>query len=147
MRAVPARVRIALSFLVAVAAQPMLAGQPVGVSGTAAATVKESMLGAQRYLDHVNAHGGVNGQAVEVATLDDKSDRKLTLENNRAPYQHRHRRGSGGRHQGPARRWHGRPGARLEPCPTPVRVTVLALPLLAFRSGACQRPEAGLLTR
>lgn len=62
----------------------LLVGQSVGVTGSAAATVKESMLGAQLYLDHVNARGGVNGQAVEVVTLDDKFDPKLTLENTRA---------------------------------------------------------------
>ena len=61
----------------------ILIGQTVGVSGSAAATVQESMKGASLYLDHVNARGGVAGQKVEVITLDDKFDPKLTLENTR----------------------------------------------------------------
>lgn len=61
----------------------LLIGQTVGVSGSAAATVKESMGGAQLYFDAVNARGGVNGQKIEVLTLDDKFDPKLTLSNAR----------------------------------------------------------------
>lgn len=61
----------------------LLIGQTVGVSGSAAATVKESMRGAQLYFDAVNARGGVNGQKVEVLTLDDQFDPKLTLANAR----------------------------------------------------------------
>lgn len=61
----------------------ILIGQTVGVTGSAAATVQESMKGASLYLDHVNARGGVAGQKVEVITLDDKFDPKLTLENTR----------------------------------------------------------------
>lgn len=61
----------------------ILIGQTVGVTGSAAATVQESMKGASLYIDHVNARGGVGGQKVEVITLDDKFDPKLTLENTR----------------------------------------------------------------
>lgn len=61
----------------------LLIGQTVGISGSAAATVKESMLGASLYMDHVNAKGGVNGQKIELIALDDKFDPKLTLENAR----------------------------------------------------------------
>ena len=61
----------------------LLIGQTVGVTGSAAATVKESMGGAQLYFDAVNARGGVNGQKIEVLTLDDKFDPKLTLANAR----------------------------------------------------------------
>jgi ABC-type branched-subunit amino acid transport system substrate-binding protein len=61
----------------------LLIGQTVGVTGSAAVTVKESMRGAQLYFDAVNARGGINGQKVEVLTLDDKFDPKLTLENAR----------------------------------------------------------------
>lgn len=46
-------------------------GQTVGVTGAVAATVKESMTGAQLYLNYVNAHGGVGGEKVELITLDD----------------------------------------------------------------------------
>lgn len=59
----------------------ILIGQTVGVTGAVAATVKESMLGAQLYLDDVNAKGGIHGEEIEVITLDDKFDTKLTLAN------------------------------------------------------------------
>ena len=61
----------------------ILIGQTVGITGSAAATVAESMRGAALYIDHVNARGGVGGQKVEVVSLDDKFDPKLTLENAR----------------------------------------------------------------
>ncbi len=61
----------------------VLIGQTVGITGSAAATVAESMRGAALYIDNVNAKGGVAGQKVEVISLDDKFDPKLTLENTR----------------------------------------------------------------
>ena len=61
----------------------LLIGQTVGVTGSTAATVKESMRGAQLYVDSANARGGVNGQKVQILTLDDKFDPKLTLANAR----------------------------------------------------------------
>lgn len=61
----------------------ILIGQTVGITGSAAATVAESMQGAALYIDHVNAKGGVGGQKVEVISLDDKFDPKLTLDNTR----------------------------------------------------------------
>ena len=61
----------------------IVVGQTVGVTGSAAATVKESMAGAALYMDHVNAQGGVGGQTVEILTLDDKFDPKLTVEHTR----------------------------------------------------------------
>lgn len=62
----------------------LLIGQTVGITGSAAATVKESMGGAALYFDAVNARGGVNGQKIELIALDDKFDPKLTLENARS---------------------------------------------------------------
>lgn len=59
----------------------LLIGQTVGVTGAVAATVKESMLGANLYLDSVNARGGIFGEKIQVITLDDKFDTKLTLAN------------------------------------------------------------------
>lgn len=59
----------------------LLIGQTVGVTGAVAATVKESMLGANLYIDAVNAKGGVNGEKIQVITLDDKFDPKLTQDN------------------------------------------------------------------
>lgn len=61
----------------------IVVGQTVGVTGSAAITVKESMQGASLYLDAVNAQGGVGGQKIELVVLDDKFDPKLTLENAR----------------------------------------------------------------
>ena len=61
----------------------IVVGQTVGVTGSAAITVKESMQGASLYLDFVNAQGGVGGQKIELVVLDDKFDTKLTLENAR----------------------------------------------------------------
>lgn len=56
-------------------------GQTAGYSGAVAATVKESAQGAKLLFDAVNAHGGVHGQQVELVTLDDKFDPKLTVAN------------------------------------------------------------------
>lgn len=78
-----ARAVLVLLALAGPAQAQILIGQTVGVTGSAAATVQESMKGASLYLDHVNARGGVAGQKVEVITLDDKFDPKLTLENTR----------------------------------------------------------------
>ena len=65
-----------------VAAQAqVLVGQTVGVTGAVAATVKESMLGANLYLDAINANGGVNGEKIQIITLDDQFDTKLALAN------------------------------------------------------------------
>ncbi|MFN4117618.1 ABC transporter substrate-binding protein [Acidovorax sp.] len=61
----------------------ILIGQTVGITGSAAATVAESMGGAALYIDSVNAKGGVGGQKIEIVSLDDKFDPKLTLENTR----------------------------------------------------------------
>jgi ABC-type branched-subunit amino acid transport system substrate-binding protein len=58
-------------------------GQTVGVTGAVAATVKESMTGAQLYLDQVNARGGVAGEKIEIITLDDGFDVKRAEANAR----------------------------------------------------------------
>lgn len=59
----------------------ILIGQTAGFSGTVAASVKETTAGAKLYIDAVNARGGVNGQTIELISMDDKFDPKLTLEN------------------------------------------------------------------
>ena len=61
----------------------ILVGQTVGVTGTVAATVKESMLGAQLYIDAVNAKGGIKGEKLTILTLDDTFDVKRAVENTR----------------------------------------------------------------
>ena len=55
-------------------------GQPSGFSGSVAAGVKENTEGATLYFDAVNARGGINGQKVELVSVDDKFDAKLTVE-------------------------------------------------------------------
>lgn len=63
------------------ASAQIVIGQTAGFSGTVASSVKEATDGAKLYFDAVNARGGVNGQKIELVSLDDKFDPKLTLEN------------------------------------------------------------------
>jgi branched-chain amino acid transport system substrate-binding protein len=56
-------------------------GQTAGFTGAAAAGVKEITEGAKLYLDSVNAEGGVNGQRIELVSMDDKFDPELAAEN------------------------------------------------------------------
>jgi branched-chain amino acid transport system substrate-binding protein len=56
-------------------------GQTTGLTGPAATAVKEINIGAKLYLDAVNAEGGINGQKIELVSLDDKSDVPLAIEN------------------------------------------------------------------
>lgn len=72
-----------MALLAGAAQAQILVGQTVGMTGSAAATVKESMGGAALYIDHINAQGGVAGQNIQIVSLDDKFDPKLTLENAR----------------------------------------------------------------
>jgi branched-chain amino acid transport system substrate-binding protein len=55
-------------------------GQPSGFTGAVAAGVKENTQGAHLYIDAINAKGGVNGQKIELISVDDKFDPKLTAE-------------------------------------------------------------------
>ena len=55
-------------------------GMPSGFTGSVAAGVKENHEGAQLYFDTINARGGVNGQKIELITVDDKFDPKVTVE-------------------------------------------------------------------
>ncbi len=56
-------------------------GQTAGFTGLAAAGVKEITDGARLYLDHVNSEGGVNGQKIELVSMDDKFDPATAAEN------------------------------------------------------------------
>jgi len=56
-------------------------GQTAGFSGPVAAGVKETTAGAQLYFDAVNAQGGIQGQKIELISLDDKFDPKLAASN------------------------------------------------------------------
>src|SRR5437868_1822269 len=61
----------------------ILVGQTAGFTGPVAAGVKETTDGARLWFDAVNAKGGINGQPVELVSLDDKFEPKLAAENAR----------------------------------------------------------------
>ena len=71
------------SLFITVANSQILIGQTAGTTGAVAATVNEAILGARLYIDNVNAKGGINGEKIELLTLDDKFDPKLAAENAR----------------------------------------------------------------
>ncbi len=56
-------------------------GQTAGFTGPASSGVKEITEGAKLYLDWVNSEGGINGQKIELVSVDDKFDPKLAAEN------------------------------------------------------------------
>lgn len=56
-------------------------GQTAGFSGTVAAGVKETTDGAKLWIDSINAKGGVNGQKIELLSMDDKFDPKIAAAN------------------------------------------------------------------
>ncbi|MBY0412086.1 MAG: ABC transporter substrate-binding protein, partial [Burkholderiaceae bacterium] len=58
-------------------------GQTAGFSGPVAAGVKETTDGAKLYIDAINAKGGVNGQKIELTSLDDEFEPKRAAENAR----------------------------------------------------------------
>ena len=74
---------VAASGLCVGATAQIIVGQTVGLTGAVAATVGEAVAGAKLYINAVNARGGVNKQQIELITLDDKFDVKLTAENAR----------------------------------------------------------------
>lgn len=83
----PGRAALAVATLLAALATPTWAqlriGQTAGFSGAVAAGVKETTDGAKLYFEAINARGGVNGQTIELESLDDKFDPKLAAENAR----------------------------------------------------------------
>lgn len=56
-------------------------GQTAGITGTVAAGVKETTEGARIWIDHINGKGGVNGQKIELISMDDKFDPKIAAAN------------------------------------------------------------------
>jgi branched-chain amino acid transport system substrate-binding protein len=56
-------------------------GQSTSLSGPSSPGAKENVQGANLYLNAVNAKGGVNGQKIELITLDDKLDAAQTKAN------------------------------------------------------------------
>jgi branched-chain amino acid transport system substrate-binding protein len=69
-------------FCVAAQAQ-ILVGQTAGFTGPVGAGVKETADGAKLYIDAINARGGINGQSIELISMDDKFDPKQAAENAR----------------------------------------------------------------
>ncbi len=58
-------------------------GQTAAFTGAIASMMKEITDGARLYIDHVNDTGGVNGQRIELISLDDKFDAKTAAANAR----------------------------------------------------------------
>jgi ABC-type branched-subunit amino acid transport system substrate-binding protein len=54
------------------ACSQLLIGQTAGFSGPVAAGVQETTAGAKLWIDSVNARGGVNGQKIEIVSMDDR---------------------------------------------------------------------------
>ncbi len=74
----------ALVALVATAAPAqILIGQTAGLTGSVAASVNETIGGAQLVIDAVNAQGGIHGEKIEVIRMDDGFDVKRAGENAR----------------------------------------------------------------
>jgi branched-chain amino acid transport system substrate-binding protein len=72
----------AMLFTASAGAQ-ILIGQTAGFSGPVAAGVKETTEGAQLYFDAINSRGGVNGQKIELVSMDDKFEPQLAADNAR----------------------------------------------------------------
>jgi len=74
---------IALAALSHAGHAQILIGQTAGFTGPVGAGVKETTDGAKLYIDAINAKGGVNGQKIELISMDDKFDPKNAGENAR----------------------------------------------------------------
>lgn len=73
----------ALVTLASASQAQLLVGQTAGFTGPVGAGVKETTDGARLYIDSVNSAGGVNGQKIELVSLDDRFDPKNAAENAR----------------------------------------------------------------
>jgi ABC-type branched-subunit amino acid transport system substrate-binding protein len=56
-------------------------GQSIALTGPGSALANAFHDGAKLYFDRINAAGGVNGRKIELVTLDDRANAKLTAEN------------------------------------------------------------------
>lgn len=59
----------------------LVIGQTAGISGSVAASVNETIAGAQLVIDAVNAQGGVHGERIEITRMDDAFDVKRAAAN------------------------------------------------------------------
>ncbi len=69
---------------------PIAVGQTAGFSGPVSASVRETAEGAKLYLAAVNAAGGVNGQTIDLVSMDDHFDPKLAAANAKQLLEERH---------------------------------------------------------
>lgn len=65
------------------AAAQIVIGQTAGLTGPVAASVNETLAGAQLLIDQVNAQGGLHGERIELLRLDDGFDVQRAGENAR----------------------------------------------------------------
>lgn len=72
-----------LAFGATGATAQILIGQTAGITGSVAASVNETIDGAQLVIDAVNAQGGIQGDKIEVMRMDDGFDVKRAAENAR----------------------------------------------------------------
>ncbi|RYF67348.1 MAG: amino acid ABC transporter substrate-binding protein, partial [Comamonadaceae bacterium] len=72
-----------LSLSAVSAAAQIVIGQTAGITGPVAASVNETIAGAQLVIDQANAQGGIHGEQIEVLRLDDGFDVKRAGENGR----------------------------------------------------------------
>ncbi|MED5618198.1 ABC transporter substrate-binding protein [Ideonella sp. BN130291] len=72
---------VALSVCAPWAAAQIVIGQTAGFTGAEAASVKENTEGAKLVFERVNAGGGINGQKIELVSLDDQRNPKLAIDN------------------------------------------------------------------
>jgi len=59
----------------------IVVGQSVALTGPGSSLAGPFHQGAKMYFDRLNAAGGINGRKIELITLDDRGNAKLTLEN------------------------------------------------------------------
>ncbi|MBF5004616.1 ABC transporter substrate-binding protein [Diaphorobacter sp. NR2-3-3-1] len=77
----PVVVALGMAGGAAVARADILVGQTTAVTGPVAASVGETLVGVNLYLNSINAKGGVNGEKIKLITLDDKFEPPLAAEN------------------------------------------------------------------
>ncbi|WP_354358576.1 ABC transporter substrate-binding protein [Variovorax boronicumulans] len=65
------------------ASAQILIGQTAGMTGSVAASVNETIGGAQLLIDATNAQGGIHGEKIEVVRMDDAFDVKRAADNAR----------------------------------------------------------------
>lgn len=79
--ALPRFLMCCLFFGASIARAQIVIGQSAGFTGPVAEGVKELTAGAKLYIDSVNGAGGIDGQKIELISLDDKFTPALTAEN------------------------------------------------------------------